>query len=333
MGSVAKSDSEFIKKVWASATSTKCVLLRSDNLNSLLLENEKLKALLAKNQSVKSFGVQNLFVSNQVAQANLERWQAFLKKSNIENALKKACENSGIKYAQFRKNIDWIFNVKNSNLSYFSNSAISKMASDVLYVGVGECALISSFNADEYFDASDFQKNLSSEFNNAFLVDQNYLGEHIAEISFAWLWKFALVAFVLVGVYLYFTLKSLKAAMGVLFPVVLGIFWCFGFLGWSGIQINIINSVFVIFAVCLAQDYAVFVLNATERKTSLRLAFTPILLSALTTIFAFGILCVSAHPVIYGLGAVSAISIFSILCAVICVGAHVSKWILKNDKK
>lgn len=330
LGENAKSDSEQIKKTWASATTAKSVVLQSNSLNSLLEENEKLKKLLEKKVSLEKFGVQNLLVSETSANDNLNRWQAFLQKTDIEKVLQKACEKSGIKYTQLRKNLEWIFNVEKFSVEKFACSPIAKMFAEVLYVGDDGCALVSSFSTDENFNAKEFQRELSREFQNAYLIDQSYLGKHIADVSFAWLWKFASIAFVFVGGYLWLTLKNLKAVFGVLLPVVLGLFWCFGLLGFFGVQINIINSVFVIFAVCLAQDYAVFVLTGSENRQTLVSVFSPILLSACTTILAFGVLCVSVHPVIYSLGAVSAISIFSIFCAVICVSAHISKWIVKN---
>ena len=86
-------------------------------------------------------------------------------------------------------------------------------------------------------------------------------------------------------------------------------------MGAAGVPINIINSVFVIFAVCLAQDYAVFMLLERTDKTLKEGALAAILLSGITTGTAFGTLAFASHPVLKSLGLAASLSIFSILAA------------------
>ncbi|MBQ6534724.1 MAG: hypothetical protein IJI37_06090, partial [Opitutales bacterium] len=88
-----------------------------------------------------------------------------------------------------------------------------------------------------------------------------------------------------------------------------------------GVEINIANAVFSIFAVCVAQDYAVFLIHSARRGGEGVGALAAVLASAATTLCAFGVLALASHPMLKSLGAASAASIFSILCAsLLCSG-------------
>ena len=215
--------------------------------------------------------------------------------------------------------------------SMYETKMLKKIFGECLYIGDDICAISAQFNTDENFSADDFINALSNDVDGASLIDPSYLGNHIAKISFKWLFLFAIVAFVAVSVYLYFVMsEGVSGVVTVMISLVIGLFWAFGLIGAFGVQINVINSIFVIFAVCMAQDYAVFILNAINNKRLLNVAFIPILISSTTTIVAFAVLCISNHPVINGLGATSAISILSILFASICITPRIVR-ALKKD--
>lgn len=98
-----------------------------------------------------------------------------------------------------------------------------------------------------------------------------------------------------------------------------------------GIQINIVSAIFVIFAVCVAQDYAVFLLHSSTSDENKISTLASVLLSAITTIFAFGTLAIAKHPMLNSLGISAGISIFSILCACILFSSISSKWLGKKQ--
>lgn len=73
-----------------------------------------------------------------------------------------------------------------------------------------------------------------------------------------------------------------------------GLLWTFAILSALGIAINIVSAIFVIFAVCMAQDYPIF-LEAGKRRSAVRRR-APVMLSAATTICAFGTFALAEHP-------------------------------------
>lgn len=84
---------------------------------------------------------------------------------------------------------------------------------------------------------------------------------------------------------------------------------------------------------CLAQDYAVFMLYERTDKDLKDCALAAVLLSAFTTGAAFGVLAFAQHPVIRSLGLAAAISIVSILAAALLTVPFSAKIILKSDAK
>ncbi|MBO5255431.1 MAG: MMPL family transporter [Opitutales bacterium] len=326
-----KKDDLYLRQTWKSVLSSKSVLLRATSLEDVLQKNSLLRSFLARYNGVDEFGAQILLNSKIEVEANVKRWNEFWN-SNVKTQIESACKVSGIKSSAVLKSIDntikrdFVF-----DKSMYETKMLKKIFGECLYIGDDICAISAQFNTDENFSADDFINALSNDVDGASLIDPSYLGNHIAKISFKWLFLFAIVAFVAVSVYLYFVMsEGVSGVVTVMISLVIGLFWAFGLIGAFGVQINVINSIFVIFAVCMAQDYAVFILNAINNKRLLNVAFIPILISSTTTIVAFAVLCISNHPVINGLGATSAISILSILFASICITPRIVR-ALKKD--
>lgn len=151
------------------------------------------------------------------------------------------------------------------------------------------------------------------------MLDMQYLQTHISQTTRSIFLKCALVSLAAVGIYLSFALRSVLAAAGVMLCVAVGLVWSFALMEITGTKITLTNSVFVIFSVCLAQDYAVMIFYGAVKNANARAAGGPVLLSAITTIAAFGTLALARHTVIAGLGVAAAVSVFSILCASLCI--------------
>ena len=77
-------------------------------------------------------------------------------------------------------------------------------------------------------------------------------------LSRSGLGRFALWTSVLVAAILYFSLASVELVLAILLPLGLGILWTFGAMGWQGLPIDMMNSVFVIFIIGVGEDYSVF---------------------------------------------------------------------------
>src|SRR5205814_5209089 len=131
--------------------------------------------------------------------------------------------------------------------------------------------------------------------------------EHIAGLAKSGLGHFALWTGAAVAAIVYFSLASMELVVATLLPLGFGLLWTFGAMGWLGLPVDMMNSVFVIFIIGIGEDYSVFLVTSKLdewRGRPRRLAATSasVLISALTTIFGFAVLVFARHPVLFSMG-------------------------------
>jgi len=112
---------------------------------------------------------------------------------------------------------------------------------------------------------------------------------------------------IFVAIIVYLSLGSVELLFATLLPLAFGLLWTFGLMGWLGLPIDMMNSVFVIFIIGIGEDYSVFLVTSKLdewRGQPQRLAATSasVLISALTTIFGFAVLVFAKHPMLFSMG-------------------------------
>ena len=286
-----------------------------------------------------------LLQSSAAAEKNLEKWEAFWTSEKLrefsETVSKVACEN-GINPAAFKPALDAIRNARSSAVALSDSPQMSKIFAKRIFrdsqtsalcvpisveIGADLGKLADAVAGGRYGAGARSAADVASSGGDAtqigqsgaFLLDMQYLQTHISQTTRSIFLKCALVSLAAVGIYLSFALRSVLAAAGVMLCVAVGLIWSFALMEITGTKITLTNSVFVIFSVCLAQDYAVMIFYGAVKNANARAAGGPVLLSAITTIAAFGTLALARHTVIAGLGVAAAVSVFSILCASLCI--------------
>ena len=191
---------------------------------------------------------------------------------------------------------------------------LSKIFSKRIFKGGGVAAVCAPVYLNDGASKAELARIVEAADGNAFILDMEYLGEHISNKTRGIFLKCALCALAVVGIFLAVSLRSAAMAACAMACVCAGLVWCFALMRVCGVPITLTNFIFVIFSVCLAQDYAVMIMWAAVREKKGVSAAGPVLLSALTTTAAFGALAFARHPVISGLGAAAGIShIFDIV--------------------
>lgn len=289
-----------------------------------------------------------LLQSSAAAEKNLEKWEAFWtpeKLREFSETVSKVARENGINPAAFKPALDAIRNARSSAVALSDSPQMSKIFAKRIFRDSQTNALCvpisveSGADLDKLADAvaggryganagsaagvassgGDATDTAQVGQSGAFLLDMQYLQTHISQTTRSIFLKCALVSLAAVGIYLSFALRSVLATAGVMLCVAVGLVWSFALMEITGTKITLTNSVFVIFSVCLAQDYAVMIFYGAVKNANARAAGGPVLLSAITTIAAFGTLALARHTVIAGLGVAAAVSVFSILCASLCI--------------
>lgn len=289
-----------------------------------------------------------LLQSSAAAEKNLEKWEAFWspeKLREFSETVSKVARENGINPAAFKPALDAIRNARSSAVALSDSPQMSKIFAKRIFRDSQTCALFVPISVEIGADlgkladvvaggryganagsaagvassGGDATDTVQVGQSGAFLLDMQYLQTHISQTTRSIFLKCALVSLAAVGIYLSFALRSVLAAAGVMLCVAVGLVWSFALMEITGTKITLTNSVFVIFSVCLAQDYAVMIFYGAVKNANARAAGGPVLLSAITTIAAFGTLALARHTVIAGLGVAAAVSVFSILCASLCI--------------
>jgi predicted exporter len=138
-------------------------------------------------------------------------------------------------------------------------------------------------------DRSEVQR-LREAMPGTMVLDQKNFAEHIASLAKSGLGTFALWTGGVVTLLVLLSMASFELVVAVMLPVAIGVLWTLGAMGWMGLPVDMMNSVFVIFLIGISEDYSVFFVASKLdewRGRSQHLAATSaaVLISALTTLF------------------------------------------------
>ncbi len=328
MTNEARADNVLIRSIWKGAVSRSFVLVTGENSDAAREEALRLEGIIA-DFGAKIYPSTPILPTSKNRIENIKRWKDFWsaeRLSQLKNDFVVAAKASGFNAQMFEKSLD-NFAKTNVPSEDFSDTAILSKIFKGKFASDEDGAVVAlSVELPTSSDKFEFENFLATKSPNANYIDTSFLGERVAMSAFDWLLKFAILAFVLAFLYLYIVFRKSVLVLSVLLPVAVGLIWSFGAMAMLGVPINIVNAVFVIFAVCLAQDYAVFLIFSSRENRRDNTALASILLSAVTTIFAFGALAIAEHPMLKSLGIAAGISIFSILCACILFSGLSFKW-------
>ena len=189
----------------------------------------------------------------------------------------------------------------------------------------GGTYLIQIFPKESIFE----EHTLSRFVNDIQGVDQQVIGSPVSFYVFANALKSACIkasiyAVLAIFIMLMLAFRSLRLALPVLVPLVLGSLWTVGIMGWAGIQFNMANSMFMPLVVGAGVEYGIIILQRWREGNTLpgHLPFSTgkgVILAALSTTIGFGSLMVSRHRGIFSLGFVACEGSLCVLLAAIVI--------------
>lgn len=337
-----------VRAAWGAAVSSPQIIAYGRTFDEAATELAAACARAEKLGGTEISRTAKLLQSSVAAEKNLEKWESFwtpAKLREFSDTVSEVARENGINPAAFKPALDAIRNARSSAVALSDSPQMSKIFAKRIFRDSQTSALCVPISVESGADlgkladavaggryganagsaagvassGGDATDTVQVGQSGAFLLDMQYLQTHISQTTRSIFLKCALVSLAVVGIYLSFALRSVLAAAGVMLCVAVGLVWSFALMEITGTKITLTNSVFVIFSVCLAQDYAVMIFYGAVKNANARAAGGPVLLSAITTIAAFGTLALARHTVISGLGVAAAVSVFSILCASLCI--------------
>ena len=317
-------DDEIIRQTWGDALDMTLVVARGKTVDEALAQNDLAVERLAHEANVTNvYSLASICPSRANQEANIRRWREFwssARRTALQQTLQQIGGELGFRSEAFAK--FWT-RVEGEpallTLDLFRGTPLEQALSERVAFGTNDTAISTLLKLNDRSKVAELRPALPG----MIVIDQKDFADHIAALAKGGLGHFALWTAIVVAIIVYFSLGSVELLIATLLPLAFGLLWTFGLMGWLGLPIDMMNSVFVIFIIGVGEDYSVFLVTSKLdewRGQPQRLAATSasVLISALTTIFGFAVLVFAKHPMLFSMGTTVLIGMgFSFLATII----------------
>ena len=303
-----KQDEALIRKTWGDALGMTMILAHGKTEEEALVQNDRAAELLAHEPGVTAvYSLSSVCPAKANQEASIRRWHEFwtpARRTELRQTLEQTGKELGFRgdaFAPFWQRIEG--EPKILTLALFRGTPLQQVMNERVALADGDNAVSTLIKIDDHSQVPALRKKLSG----MIVLDQRSFADHIAAMTKGGLGTFALWTGIIVTGILYLSLASTELVLATLLPLAFGLLWTFGAMGWLGLPIDMINSVFVVFVIGIGEDYSLFLVTSKLdewRGRPQRIAVTSasVVISALTTIFGFGVLVVAKHPMLYSMG-------------------------------
>ena len=303
-----RQDEALIRRTWGDALGMTLVVARSPTVEEALAQSDRAAQTLARTPGVTAvYSVSSVCPSQATQEENIRRWREFWTQGR-RDALRQTLQQVGGELG-FRPDAFDAFwpRIEGSpaklSLDIFRGTPLEQVLNERVALAPGDNAVSTLLKFEDRAQIGALKQALPG----MIVLDKKAFAEHIAGLAKGGLKRFALWTGALVALILYLSLASVELMAATLLPLAFGLLWTFGAMGWLGLPIDMMNSIFVIFIIGVGEDYSVFLVTSKLdewRGRTGRLAATnaSVLISALTTILGFAVLVFAQHPVLFSMG-------------------------------
>jgi 1-acyl-sn-glycerol-3-phosphate acyltransferase len=301
-------DEELIRKTWGDALGMTMVVARGATEDQALAQNDRAAEILSRAPGVTGvYSLASVCPSRAVQEGNIRRWREFwtpARRAELRGTLQQTGAELGFRpeaFAPFWQRLEQdpaILTLEN-----FRGTPLEQALNERVAAGPGDTAVSTLLKVEDGAPIGQLRQALSG----MIVLDKKSFAAHIADLAKEGLGRFALWTGILVTVIVYLSVGAIELAAATLLPLAFALLWTFGTMGWLGLPIDMMNSVFVIFIIGIGEDYSVFMMTSKldpwrGRPQRLGATSASVVISALTTIFGFAVLVFARHPVLFSLG-------------------------------
>lgn len=303
-----RSDDALINETWGGALGLTLVVARGDTPDAALAQNDRAAAILAHEPNVTAvYSLAAVCPSVATQAANIRRWREFwtpLRREQLQQTLSTVGGELGFQtnaFAKFWQNVEGEPGLL--TLDVFRGTPLEQALAERVALGTNDNAVSTLVKLANRAQVGELRPALPG----LMVLDGQDFAGHIAGLAKHEVKTFVWWTGLVVAVLLYLTLASVELMFVTLLPIAFGLVWTFGLMGWLGLPIDLMNSIFVIFIIGVGEDYSVFLVTSKldewrgrPRRTAVTSA--AVLISALTTVFGFGVMVLADHPVLFSMG-------------------------------
>lgn len=320
-----RADEARIREVWSQALSLTTVVVSGTNLTEVFAENEQVAEVLSAQQSrghvVSYASSAALCPSEAVRRRNREAWDAFwtpTRRATVERAVREAGSALGYREPVLERWLQPILGASPAPASAPEGPPL--LLRDQWLHEEGLWYLTTPVKVQGLDRLAALQSAVRDAVPTARLVNRAQLGERMSRAAQAGLVRYGLLVVLVNFVLLAFWFGRARLAAVTLLPIVMGVFWTLGGLGFSGASLNVANIIFMVFVAGVALDYSMFLVQARlapRRGLPDPLAHVggAVTTCAITTLLAVGTLALARHPALQSVGLTALLGIGSSVAA------------------
>jgi 1-acyl-sn-glycerol-3-phosphate acyltransferase len=301
-------DEALIRGTWGDALGMTLVVARGTNVEEALAKNDCATEILGHESGVAAvYSLASVCPSSATQEANVRRWREFWtpeRRAALRQTLQQVGGELGFRPDAF----DTFWRRLESQptlltLEMFRGTPLEQALNERVALAPGDNAVSTLIKVNDHAQIGQLRQALPG----MIVLDKKNFADHMAELAKEGLGRFALLTGILVAAIALFFLGSIELVVATLLPLLVGLLWTLGLMGWLSLPINMMNCVFVIFIIGIGEDYSVFLATSKLdewRGYQPRIAATSasVMISALTTIFGFAVLIFARHPVLFSMG-------------------------------
>ena len=332
-----RTDDELIRKTWGDALGMTLVVARGSTVDEALARNDLAAERLAREPGVKEvYSLASVCPARATQEANIRRWREFwnpARRGALRGTLRQVGGELGFRadaFDTFWQRVEGEPAIL--TLELFRGTPFEQALHERVALGTNDYAVSTLVKLDDRAQVG----KLRAALPGLMILDHKDFANHVAGLAKGGLWRFVLWTGVIVAVIVYLSLGSVELLLAVMLPLAFGLLWTFGLMGWLGLPIDMMNSIFVIFIIGVGEDYSLFLVTSKLdewRGQPPRIAATSasVLISALTTLFGFAVLVFAGHPVLFSMGTTVLIGMgFTFIATVVLTPLCMDMLLFKN---
>jgi uncharacterized protein len=312
-----------LRSISTQASSAVYFIVKGDSYDDVIVKAEKNEKFL---EEALSDGIMNgysspvsLILSKEMQQKKINRWHEFWNHQDREivmSGINEAAEKYHFRPDAFQQFQSLLFQdfdlLEYEDFQLLTNGFLSG------YLNHND----SNYTALFIIKTNQQNKNKLFEYfasNDDFMiVDNQHFTNQFLEVLQEDFNLLVILSVIIVFAILLIFFGRIELALITFLPVMISWLWTIGIMGLLGITFNIFNIIISTFILGLGVDYSIFVMNGLLKNykfgsKSLVPYKLSVLLSALTTIIALGVLIFARHPALKSIAVVSIVGIVSVI--------------------
>ena len=295
---------EQLKQTWGDFRGVAMVFTEGKDLESALGNNDQLFSYLkGKIPDDQLISLAPLLPSVATQEANRRRWEAQWSEKN-RNMVKRLFEREGGKAGFTLNAFEPFFERLKATPVPVTVDGLRKAGFgdmvDSMIVRFGHSWRVLTLVSDTPEAAALFTDRANTPFVERFVSTRRF-NDTISSAMVKNFVRYIMAASIVIIIFLFVVFRNLRKVLYAAVPVVAGLIFMFGTMGWRGIEFNLFNIIATILVIGLSVDLGIFMVSriaeGTDRNTSMA-----VLLGGLTSLVGMGALTLARHPALYSIG-------------------------------